>query len=106
MTAASRSGIGWTARLMIALVLILLGAAAATWGLSRYQSAARVLGVAPAFCLALEDSASGVAAAKSAGMLCAMVPDMLPPTQEDCAGLYLLAESLFDVLALFTGEGR
>ncbi len=71
-----------------------------------YLSAARVLGVAPAFCLALEDSASGVAAAKSAGMLCAMVPDMLPPTQEDCAGLYLLAESLFDVLALFTGEGR
>lgn len=37
----------WTARLLIAFALILLGAAAATWGLARYQSAARVLGVAP-----------------------------------------------------------
>ena len=38
----------WTARLLIAFALIVLGAAAATWGLARYQSAARVLGVAPA----------------------------------------------------------
>jgi hypothetical protein len=37
----------WTARLLVAFVLILLGAAAATWGLARYQPAARVLGVAP-----------------------------------------------------------
>ena len=37
----------WAARLLIAFCLILLGAAAATWGLARYQSAARVLGVAP-----------------------------------------------------------
>ena len=36
----------WSARLLIALVLILLGAAAATWGLARYQpAAARLLGV-------------------------------------------------------------
>ncbi|MDQ3471942.1 MAG: hypothetical protein M3428_06150 [Pseudomonadota bacterium] len=34
--------------MLIALALILLGAAAATWGLARYQSAARVLGVEPA----------------------------------------------------------
>ena len=38
----------WAARLLVAFALILLGAAAATWGLARYQSAARVLGVAPA----------------------------------------------------------
>jgi hypothetical protein len=38
----------WTARLLIALLLILAGAAAAVWGLSRYQSAARVLGVVAA----------------------------------------------------------
>ena len=40
-------GMSWSARLLIGLVLILLGAAAATWGLARYQPAARFLGVAP-----------------------------------------------------------
>jgi hypothetical protein len=39
---------GWGARLMFGLVLLVVGAAAATWGLAHYQSAARVLGVAPA----------------------------------------------------------
>lgn len=38
---------GWTARLLVALVLVLAGAAAATWGLAHYQSAARFLGVVP-----------------------------------------------------------
>jgi hypothetical protein len=41
-------GMGWGARLMIGLVLLVVGAAAATWGLAHYQPAARVLGVAPA----------------------------------------------------------
>lgn len=36
---------GWGARLAIGLVLILAGAAAATWGLAHYERAARVLGV-------------------------------------------------------------
>jgi len=35
----------WTARLLIGLVLIILGAAAATWGLAHYRPAARFLGV-------------------------------------------------------------
>ena len=39
---------GWGARLLVALVLILVGAAAAVWGLGHYQPAARFLGVAPA----------------------------------------------------------
>jgi hypothetical protein len=43
----TRSGMGWGARLLIGLVLILAGAAAAVWGLAHYQPAARVLGVAP-----------------------------------------------------------
>ncbi|MEJ7776583.1 MAG: hypothetical protein WKF52_04175 [Sphingomicrobium sp.] len=47
MNGAGHGGMSWTARLLIAFALILLGAAAATWGLARYQSAARVLGVAP-----------------------------------------------------------
>lgn len=40
--------LGWGARLLIALVLIIAGAAAATWGLAHYRSAARFLGVVPA----------------------------------------------------------
>jgi len=49
MERAGRSEMGWGARLLIGLVLVLIGAAAATWGLAHYQSAARVLGVtAPA----------------------------------------------------------
>ena len=42
-----RRSMGWSARLLIGFVLILVGAAAATWGLARYQPAARFLGVAP-----------------------------------------------------------
>lgn len=42
------TGMGWGARLLIALVLILVGAAAATWGLARSEPAARFLGVVPA----------------------------------------------------------
>jgi hypothetical protein len=38
----------WSARLMIAVVLVIAGAAAATWALARYQPAARFLGVVPA----------------------------------------------------------
>lgn len=41
-------GIGWGGRLMVALVLIIAGAAAATWGLAHYQPAARFLGILPA----------------------------------------------------------
>ena len=44
----TRSGIGWGARLLVALVLILAGAGAAVWGLAHYQTAARVLGIVPA----------------------------------------------------------
>lgn len=42
-----RKGIGWGARLLIGLVLIIAGAAAATWALARYEPAARFVGVVP-----------------------------------------------------------
>lgn len=42
-----------------------------------YLTAARRLGVAAASCLALEDSPSGVASARAAGMRCVAVPDPL-----------------------------
>lgn len=48
MERAGRSGTSWTARVLIALLLILAGAAAATWGLARSDYAARLLGVVPA----------------------------------------------------------
>ena len=47
MERAGRSGMGWGAKLAIALALIFVGAAAAVWALAQYQPAARFLGVAP-----------------------------------------------------------
>lgn len=44
-TAANRTGLSWSARLLIGLCLLIAGAAAATWALSRYDQAARFLGV-------------------------------------------------------------
>jgi hypothetical protein len=44
----TRNGMGWGARLLIALVFILLGAGVAVWSLGHYPPAARVLGIVPA----------------------------------------------------------
>ena len=43
----TRTGLGWGARLLVALALVLVGAGAAVWGLARYEPAARFLGIAP-----------------------------------------------------------
>ena len=47
MNAQPRHGPSWSTRLLIAVALILVGAAGAAWALARYDQAARVLGVAP-----------------------------------------------------------
>jgi len=48
MTApASRNRLSWSAKVLIGLALIIVGAAAATWGLARYDRAAHLLGIAP-----------------------------------------------------------
>ena len=47
MTGATTRRLGWSARLLIALTLLLAGAAAATWALARFDRAAQLLGVAP-----------------------------------------------------------
>lgn len=43
-----------------------------------YRRAARLLGVEPARCVALEDSLTGVTSAEAAGCLCVAVPDLVP----------------------------
>jgi len=43
----TRTGMGWGARLLVGLVLVLIGAAAAVWALGHYQPAARFLGIVP-----------------------------------------------------------
>lgn len=47
-----------------------------------YLLAASRLGIAPADCVAVEDSYAGVIAATSAGIATFMVPDLLPATEE------------------------
>jgi hypothetical protein len=56
----TRKGLGWGARLLIALSFTLVGAGAAVWGLAHYRPAARVLGVVP-------DTAQPVVAAPKPG---------------------------------------
>jgi len=65
-----------------------------------YLVAAERLAVQAGFCLALEDSHSGVRSASAAGMMTIMVPDLVPPTDEIRALCLCVAESLHDVTAL------
>jgi hypothetical protein len=43
----TRNGMGWGARLLVAMVLVIAGAAATVWGLAHYQPAAKFLGIVP-----------------------------------------------------------
>lgn len=62
-----------------------------------YLKAAERLGVAPEFCLALEDSHNGVRAASSAGMMTIMVPDLLEATDEMQGLCIRIARDLHEV---------
>ena len=64
-----------------------------------YLAAARSLGVAPADCLALEDSYNGVQAAVAAGMTTIMAPDVLPATDEMRRVCFAVVSDLHEVRA-------
>ena len=64
-----------------------------------FLQAARHLGQAPPDCLAVEDSAPGVAAAHAAGMMVVTIPDAVPPTPAMLSRAAVLC-SLHDVAAL------
>ena len=65
-----------------------------------FLKAAERLGVAPEFCLALEDSYNGVRAASSAGMMTIMVPDLLEATDEMEKLCIRIAHDLHEVRVL------
>jgi len=62
-----------------------------------YLLAASRLGVAPEFCLGLEDSHSGVRAAHAAGLQTIMVPDLVSPTAEIAGLCAAVMDSLVEV---------
>lgn len=64
-----------------------------------YLAAAAGLGVAPAACLALEDSYNGVRAAVTAGMTTIMAPDVLPATDEMRRLCHAVVSDLNEVIA-------
>jgi HAD superfamily hydrolase (TIGR01509 family) len=69
-----------------------------------FLTTARELDIAPAACLALEDSYNGVRAARAAGMITVMVPDQLPATPEMRELAHLIVPSLHELHALLTKE--
>jgi len=69
-----------------------------------FLKAAAAIGVAPADCLALEDSHNGVRAAAAAGMMTIMVPDLLDPTEEMQGLAVHVAQDLHEVRALLEGQ--
>ena len=62
-----------------------------------YLKAAAILGVAPAMCLALEDSENGVRAALSSGMTVIQIPDLVEPAPHVREFGHIILRSLRDV---------
>jgi len=61
-----------------------------------YVEAARLLGVAPERCIAIEDSDAGALAANAAGMITMMVPDLKAPSAEARSAAFCVVASLMD----------
>ncbi|MCW2350527.1 HAD family hydrolase [Sphingobium sp. B12D2B] len=74
-----------------------------------YLLAAERLGIAPADCLALEDSHNGVRSAAAAGMMTVMVPDLMAPTsemQDLCAHIVEDLHAVRDIVLTSLSEGH
>lgn len=65
-----------------------------------YLEAARRLGVAPARCLALEDSETGITAARAAGMTALLIPDLTPATEAATRAALRVLPSLTEACTL------
>lgn len=63
-----------------------------------YLMACQSLGVDPAQAMAIEDSPNGIRAARSAGMLPVMVPDLIAPDQEMREKSALICRDLLEVM--------
>lgn len=70
-----------------------------------FLAAAQRLDIAPADCLALEDSYNGIRAASAAGMMTIMVPDLLAPTEEMHGLCVRVARDLHEVRELLRVVG-
>lgn len=71
-----------------------------------YLEAARLIGLPPEDCLALEDSPPGVVAARKAGCVTTMVPDLQAPNAVTRSMANFIYDSLFDVMAALKAARR
>ena len=63
-----------------------------------YLEAARMLGLAPSLCVAIEDSANGIRAARAAGMRVIAIPNRrYPPPAEALALAYVVLDSVAEL---------
>lgn len=66
-----------------------------------YQYACEQLHLAPAECMAVEDSPNGVSSAYDAGCKVVMVPDQAPPDEETKKKIAACPDSLNEIIKLF-----
>ena len=69
-----------------------------------YLLGAKTIGVPPEYCLALEDSYTGILSASRAGCLATIVPDLDQPGENILSIAYARADSLTDVIDLMEGK--
>lgn len=70
-----------------------------------YLRAAKLIGVDPAHCIAVEDSHTGVRAAHAAGFQTIMVPDIVPPSDEISALCVAVMDSLHQLRHVAFAKG-
>lgn len=63
-----------------------------------YLAAAKKMGLPKKNILVFEDSSTGVQAAASAGLKCIMVPDLIPPTEQDKENAIMICQNFFEFL--------